>query len=156
MYPIETVGCMAYWSDTTNYCRSKTWFLFIKMWTVDSHATGVCFSIGLPNVYVWITDVCSEKNSCTHYWIFGHNLEANIHLKEVYNLKEGKGNRGVASQWITSTNEVNVSLEELFLDLGNKLSTRFFFILFCEIWNWLNSEFHFISSQCLEFCQEII
>jgi hypothetical protein len=39
-----------------------------------------------------------KKKIMQHYWTFGHNLEANIHLKEVYNLKEGKGNRGVASQ----------------------------------------------------------
>jgi len=71
-----------------------------------------------------------KKIACTHYWIFGHNLEANIHRKEVYNLKEGKGNRGVASLRITSTNEVNVSLEELFLDLGkNYLQDFFYFVL---------------------------
>ena len=85
-----------------------------------------------------------KKIACTHYWIFGHNLEANIHLKEVYNLKEGKGNRGVASQWITSTNEVNVSLEELFLDLGNKLSTRLF--LFCSAKYEIDLTLNFILS----------
>ena len=155
MYPIETVGCMAYWSDTTNYCRSKTWFLFIKMWHCWQPCN-MCLLLHRSSQCLCLNNFAQKKNSCTYYWIFGHNLEANIHWKEVYNLKEGKKNRGVASQWITSTNEVNVSLEELFLDLGNKLSTRFFFILFCEIWNWLNSEFHFISSQCLEFYQEII